>query len=139
MSITLCQSCSLSRTHACVQYTTTWDRKSLFAYTNLGSNPVNFGKPGATGQADIVINDNTGYQSIWGHGGALSMSVNAYHGFHAFMALYSRLLRLSPHLYEGMPLFSHSKLPSLTCVVLQNNNPTNYWSLLNYLFDREPV
>ena len=56
----------------CVQYTTTWDRKSLFTYTNLGPNPINFGKPGATGQADIVVNDNQGYQAIWGHGGALS-------------------------------------------------------------------
>ena len=61
----------------CCQYTTTWDRKSLFTYTNLGPNPVNFGGVGAIGQADIVINDNQGYQSIWGHGGSLSAFIPA--------------------------------------------------------------
>lgn len=58
------------------QYQTTWDRDQLFTYTNLGSNPINFVTPGPIGQADIVINDNAGYQSIWGHGGALSESVH---------------------------------------------------------------
>ena len=54
------------------QYQTTWDRAQLFTYTNLGSNPINFGSPGPIGQADIVIDDTAGFQSVWGHGGSLS-------------------------------------------------------------------
>ncbi|KAJ3555934.1 hypothetical protein NM688_g2300 [Phlebia brevispora] len=80
-------------------YTTTWDRQKLFTYDNLGPNPINFVTPGAIGQADIVINDNQGYQSIWGHGGALTDS-------------------------------SASLL-----IYMKDNNPSNYWSLLGYLFD----
>lgn len=57
------------------QYQTTWDRAQLFTYTNLGSSPINFGTPGAIGQADIVVDDTAGFQSVWGHGGSLSKSL----------------------------------------------------------------
>lgn len=55
-----------------MQYSTTWDRSKLFTYDNLGSNPINFVNPGAIGDADIVVNDAQTFQSIWGHGAALS-------------------------------------------------------------------
>lgn len=55
------------------QYTTTWDRSSLFTYKNLGSSPINFVTPGAIGTADIVVNDAQVYQTMFGHGGSLSM------------------------------------------------------------------
>ena len=57
-----------------LQYSTVWDRSKLFTYTNLGSNPINFGAKGAIGQADIVVDDTTGYQRMFGHGGGLSKS-----------------------------------------------------------------
>lgn len=56
------------------QYTTTWDRSSLFTYQNLGSSPINFVTPGAIGTADIVVNDAQVYQTMFGHGGSLSTS-----------------------------------------------------------------
>ena len=46
----------------------------------------------------------------------------------------SGLLRFSSDLHEGScDLFRLQEL--LTYDLPQNNNPTNYWSLLNYLFD----
>jgi hypothetical protein len=38
------------------QYETTWDRKSLFTYTNLGTAPINFVAKGEIGDANIVVN-----------------------------------------------------------------------------------
>ncbi|KAI0802063.1 glycoside hydrolase [Irpex lacteus] len=55
-------------------YSTTWDRSTLFTYQNLGSNPINFVSPGATGAADIVVNDGTIYQTMFGHGASLTDS-----------------------------------------------------------------
>ncbi|KAI9058259.1 glycoside hydrolase family 30 protein [Trametes sanguinea] len=55
-------------------WTTTWDRSSLFTYTNLSPNPINFKSPGAIGSADIVINDAQTYQSVWGFGASLTDS-----------------------------------------------------------------
>ncbi|KAG6849460.1 hypothetical protein H0H93_008247 [Arthromyces matolae] len=52
---------------------TTWDRSKLF--TSLApSTPIIFGTPGAIGQADIVVDDSTVYQSITGFGGGLTDS-----------------------------------------------------------------
>lgn len=51
-----------------LQWQTTWDRSSLLTYTNLKT-PINFATPTVIGQADIVIDDDTTYQSIWGFGG----------------------------------------------------------------------
>ena len=46
----------------------------------------------------------------------------------------SGLLRFSSDLHEGScDLFRLQEL--VTYNLPQNNNPTNYWSLLNYLFD----
>lgn len=56
------------------QWSTTWDRSQLFTYTNLSPNPINFGSPGAIGQADIVVTDTSTYQSVWGFGASLSAS-----------------------------------------------------------------
>ncbi|KAL5498371.1 hypothetical protein ACEPAH_2513 [Sanghuangporus vaninii] len=55
-------------------WTTTWDRSSLLTYKNLGPNPINFVSPGATGSADIVVDDTSTFQSIWGVGGSLTDS-----------------------------------------------------------------
>ncbi|CAK5275076.1 unnamed protein product [Mycena citricolor] len=52
---------------------TTWDRAGLF--TSLApSNPINFGSPGSTGSADIVVTETQVYQSINGFGGSLTDS-----------------------------------------------------------------
>ena len=60
--------------NAAIQWTTTWDRSSLLTYKNLGPNPINFVSPGTTGSADIVVDDSSTFQSIWGVGGSLSKS-----------------------------------------------------------------
>ncbi|KAK0220118.1 glycoside hydrolase [Armillaria fumosa] len=52
---------------------TTWDRSKLF--TSLAPYPpINFQSPGSIGSADIVVNDTTTYQSVWGFGGSLTDS-----------------------------------------------------------------
>ncbi|PIL22448.1 hypothetical protein GSI_15136 [Ganoderma sinense ZZ0214-1] len=84
-------------------WTTTWDRSSLFTYTNLSPNPINFVSPGAIGDADIVITDTSTYQSVWGFGASLTDS--------------------SAQILNNLK----ASAPS--------TNSTNYWSLLNYLFD----
>ncbi|KAJ3488425.1 hypothetical protein NLI96_g2859 [Meripilus lineatus] len=55
-------------------WSTTWDRSKLFTYDNLGPNPINFASPGAIGSADIVVNDGTQYQPMYGFGGSLTDS-----------------------------------------------------------------
>lgn len=55
-----------------LQWSTTWDRSDLFTYTNLSPNPIDFVTPGATGSADIVVNDGTVYQDMIGFGASLS-------------------------------------------------------------------
>ncbi|TFK47118.1 glycoside hydrolase family 30 protein [Heliocybe sulcata] len=54
-------------------FTTTWDRSSLFTYSQPSS-PINFGTPGATGQADIVVDDSQTYQTVIGFGASLTDS-----------------------------------------------------------------
>lgn len=52
---------------------TKWDRTALF--TSVGSNPpINFTSPNVIGSADIVVDDETTYQSIYGFGGSLTDS-----------------------------------------------------------------
>ncbi|EED79950.1 hypothetical protein POSPLDRAFT_135050 [Postia placenta Mad-698-R] len=53
-------------------WSTTWDRSDLFTYTNLSPNPIDFVTPGATGSADIVVNDGTVYQDMIGFGASLT-------------------------------------------------------------------
>ncbi|KAL6302008.1 glycoside hydrolase superfamily [Sparassis latifolia] len=53
---------------------TTWNRDSLFTYTNLSPNPIPWNTPGAIGQADIVVDDSTVYQQMIGFGAALTDS-----------------------------------------------------------------
>ncbi|KAI0789818.1 glycoside hydrolase [Abortiporus biennis] len=55
-------------------WSTTWDQSKLFTYTNLGPNPINFGTPGAIGQADIIVNDGSQFQPTYGFGGSLTDS-----------------------------------------------------------------
>ncbi|CAL1712943.1 unnamed protein product [Somion occarium] len=55
-------------------WSTTWDRSKLFTYTNLGPNPINFVSPGPIASADIVINDGTQFQPVYGFGGSLTDS-----------------------------------------------------------------
>ncbi|KIK56318.1 glycoside hydrolase family 30 protein [Collybiopsis luxurians FD-317 M1] len=52
----------------------TWDRKSLFTSIGTGKFPVNFTDPGSAGDADIVADDGTVYQSILGFGRSLTDS-----------------------------------------------------------------
>jgi hypothetical protein len=55
-----------------IKWQTVWDRSHL--YTDLKpSQPINFGTPGAIGQADIVVDDTSTFQSVWGYGGSLSL------------------------------------------------------------------
>ncbi|KAJ4481148.1 glucan endo-1,6-beta-glucosidase [Lentinula aciculospora] len=52
---------------------TTWDRSGLF--TSLApSTPINFVTPGAIGSADIVVDDTSVFQNVYGFGGSLSDS-----------------------------------------------------------------
>ncbi|THH04832.1 hypothetical protein EW145_g5236 [Phellinidium pouzarii] len=55
-------------------WATTWNRDQLFTYTNLYPNPINFVSPGPIGSADIVVDDGSTYQSIWGFGASLTDS-----------------------------------------------------------------
>lgn len=52
-------------------YTTTWDRKSQFKYTNLGDSPVNFVNANPR-SANIVISESDIFQNIDGFGGSLT-------------------------------------------------------------------
>ncbi|KAG7448583.1 glycoside hydrolase [Guyanagaster necrorhizus] len=67
----------LSTTVFCQQiwdiWQTTWDRSKLFTSLAL-STPINFQSPGSIGSADIVVNDTSTYQSVWGFGGSLTDS-----------------------------------------------------------------
>ncbi|GAW00393.1 glycoside hydrolase family 30 protein [Lentinula edodes] len=52
---------------------TTWDRSGLF--TSLApSTPINFVSPGAIGSADIVVDDSSVFQTVYGFGGSLTDS-----------------------------------------------------------------
>ncbi|OSD07331.1 glycoside hydrolase family 30 protein [Trametes coccinea BRFM310] len=55
-------------------WATTWDRSSLFTYTNLSPNPINFVSPGAIGQADITIEETPLAQAMVGYGATLTDS-----------------------------------------------------------------
>lgn len=55
-------------------YSTTWNRSNLFNYTSLSPNPINFTSPGSIGDADIVVNDGTKYQDMFGFGASLTDS-----------------------------------------------------------------
>ncbi|KAF9235914.1 glycoside hydrolase family 30 protein [Melanogaster broomeanus] len=50
---------------------TTWDREKLFTYFQPTPDPLNFVSPGAIGSADIVIDDSSVYQTIYGFGASL--------------------------------------------------------------------
>ncbi|TBU31803.1 glycoside hydrolase [Dichomitus squalens] len=55
-------------------WATTWERSNLFTYTNLDSSPIDFVSPGATGDADIVVDDTNVLQSMAGFGATLTDS-----------------------------------------------------------------
>ncbi|KAJ7279111.1 glycoside hydrolase [Mycena rebaudengoi] len=52
---------------------TKWDRTSLFTRLPV-STPINFGTPSVIGSADIVVDDSTTFQTVWGFGGTLTDS-----------------------------------------------------------------
>ncbi|KAG9310857.1 glycoside hydrolase family 30 protein [Chiua virens] len=81
------------------KWQTTWDRQNLFTYSQPNPDPINFVTPSAIGSADIVVDDSTVYQTIYGFGASLTDS-------------------------------SASLLSTL-----KSQNPTNYWQLLDYLFN----
>lgn len=54
-----------------VQWQTAYDESTLFADVSPTS-PINFSTPGATGSADISVDDTVTYQTIAGFGGSLS-------------------------------------------------------------------
>jgi hypothetical protein len=56
----------------CVQWQTTWDRNILFTHFQPTPEPINFVTPGAIGSADIVIDDSSVYQTVYGFGASLS-------------------------------------------------------------------
>jgi O-glycosyl hydrolase len=52
---------------------TTWNRKQLFTYQKI-SPPITFNTPSGTGDADIKVDDQQSFQSVWGFGGSLTDS-----------------------------------------------------------------
>lgn len=102
------------------EWQTTWDRSSLFTYTNLGSNPINFVSPSVIGSADISVEDGSTFQTIVGLGGTLSVSQ-----FHVF-----RCSRLTLHVADSAAELLNN---------LKTQNSNNYWALLNYLFNRKSI
>jgi hypothetical protein len=57
------------------QWQTTWDRQKLFTSVGpntAGTDPINFVSPGSIGDADIVVNDGSVFQPMYGFGGSLS-------------------------------------------------------------------
>lgn len=59
-----------------MQWQTTWDRQQLFT-RQTANLPINFGAPGPTGQADIVVDDTQVFQSIDGFGATLSEQIDS--------------------------------------------------------------
>lgn len=55
-----------------MQWQTTWDRNMLFTYFQPTPDPINFVTPGTIGSADIVIDDSSVYQTVYGFGASLS-------------------------------------------------------------------
>ncbi|KAG8845893.1 hypothetical protein FRB96_002223 [Tulasnella sp. 330] len=55
-------------------FTTTWDRSSLFTYTNLGSSPIDFTTGVPAGSAVINVEQTTVYQTLDGFGATLTDS-----------------------------------------------------------------
>ncbi|KAL4251921.1 glycosyl hydrolase 30 family protein [Abortiporus biennis] len=54
-------------------WTTTWDKQTLFSYSNRASSPINFTTPGTTsGQAIISVDDTKTFQPVYGFGGSLT-------------------------------------------------------------------
>ncbi|KAG1839309.1 glycoside hydrolase family 30 protein [Suillus subalutaceus] len=53
---------------------TTWDKNMLFTYFQPTPDPINFVTPGAIGSADIVIDDSSVYQTVYGFGASLTDS-----------------------------------------------------------------
>ncbi|TEB21233.1 glycoside hydrolase [Coprinellus micaceus] len=80
---------------------TTWDRSKLF--TSLKpSSPINFVQPGPAGEADIVVDERSQYQTMLGFGASLTDS--------------------SAHVLGN----------------LKTRYPSNYWSVLNTVFNPSP-
>ncbi|KAG1740170.1 glycoside hydrolase family 30 protein [Suillus paluster] len=52
---------------------TTWDREMLLSYSQP-TEPINFVTPGAIGSADIVVDDSSVYQTVYGFGASLTDS-----------------------------------------------------------------
>ncbi|KAH7922519.1 glycoside hydrolase family 30 protein [Leucogyrophana mollusca] len=55
-------------------WATTWDRSDLFTYFQPTPDPIDFVTPGAIGSADIVIDDSSVYQTVYGFGATLTDS-----------------------------------------------------------------
>lgn len=53
---------------------TTWDRNILFTHFQPTPEPINFVTPGVIGSADIVIDDSSVYQTVYGFGASLTDS-----------------------------------------------------------------
>lgn len=54
-------------------WSTTWDRSKLFSNVSP-SKSINFTSPGSTGSANIVVDDSTTYQTVYGYGASLTDS-----------------------------------------------------------------
>lgn len=83
-----------------VQWQTTWDRSQLFTYQKI-SPPINFTSPSGKGSADIVVNDGSTFQSVWGFGGSLSWSLSLPMLCCSIDAIYSRLFGANPQQLES--------------------------------------
>jgi hypothetical protein len=63
-----------------VQWQTTWDRNILFTHFQPTPEPINFVTPGVIGSADIVIDDSSVYQTVYGFGASLSKLCRRFSG-----------------------------------------------------------
>ena len=73
MSCVPCVSCMRLRTDLDPQYSTQWDRSTLFTYTNLGPyGELNFTSSEPSNSVTISVDDTTVYQQMVGFGATLS-------------------------------------------------------------------
>ena len=86
------------------QWQTTWDQGHLLSDISP-STPINFTSPSVIGQADIVVDDSSTFQSVWGFGGSLS-KLRLYFLLTRLkiIRLYSGLFCTCPEQHEGRRL-----------------------------------
>lgn len=61
------------------QWQTKWDRSNLFSNISPSA-AIDFVTPGTAANADIIVDDTSVYQSVYGFGGTLSTSRSSSNG-----------------------------------------------------------